>query len=100
MMMKEAGGFKTKWHEVIGMDESNEVVESPASCKGNLGHKSDVLRVENHYFWNRNLGMPMGWLGPTRNRNRPGANVISTFAMKENLTTYIHMSILEKDRYV
>jgi hypothetical protein len=47
--------FKAKWPQVIGMGGNSEVMESPACYKGNLGHKSDVLRVENRYFCNRNL---------------------------------------------
>jgi len=47
---KEDVGFKASGHEVIGMDESNEVVESPASYKGILGHENGALRADNRYF--------------------------------------------------
>ena len=48
---KEKLGSKAKGREVIGVDGSYELRESPGPYKGILGHENAVLRPQNEYFW-------------------------------------------------
>jgi len=48
---KEKLGFKAKGREVIGVNGSYELRESPAPYKGVLGYENAVLRHQNEYFW-------------------------------------------------
>lgn len=51
MLTKEKLGFQAKGREVIGVDGSYELRESPAPYNGILGHENPVLRPHNKYFW-------------------------------------------------
>jgi hypothetical protein len=48
---KEKLGFKARGREVIGVNGSYELRESPTPYKGLLGHENAVLRPQNQYFW-------------------------------------------------
>lgn len=48
---KEKLGFKAKGREVIEVNGSYELRESPAPYKDILGHENPVLRPQNAYFW-------------------------------------------------
>ena len=47
---KEKLGVKGIEREVIGVDGSYELRESPAPYKGILAHENEGLRLENSYF--------------------------------------------------
>ena len=50
-LTKEKLGFKAKGREVIGVEGSYELRESPAPYNGILGHENPALRPHNEYVW-------------------------------------------------
>jgi hypothetical protein len=52
---KEKLGIKGKGRDVIGVEGSYELRESPAPYRTILGHENDGLRLQNAYLWNDNI---------------------------------------------